>query len=286
MPNFDVFISHSSKNKEIARLAYYNSIANGLSPWFDEALFGIGDEMRPALLSAIADSAAYLLFASQDSLDSPWVQLEMVAAEARKRSDPAFRILIVKLDQSALPEWWSQFLFDAWKQDDQAGSVIRLLEVLIGRKIAPWITGAAFLSQEPSDVFFNNSASLAEHGRNWVLHYLGRIKGLMQAVATVGHPEEHQDTLRKLLDLSLLEKLPAIQSGWIPLEPGIFEHIHSSRMRVPPRISMHGVSGLYSFVLQENNEVFSRIAMIEKLTGDIVRHPIPFSFSTNFDAEL
>lgn len=27
MPNFDVFISHSSKNKEIARLTYYNGIA-------------------------------------------------------------------------------------------------------------------------------------------------------------------------------------------------------------------------------------------------------------------
>lgn len=32
MPNFDVFISHSSKNKEIARLAYYNGIVNGLRP--------------------------------------------------------------------------------------------------------------------------------------------------------------------------------------------------------------------------------------------------------------
>lgn len=36
MPNFHVFISHSSKNKEIARLAYYNAITNGLNPWFDE----------------------------------------------------------------------------------------------------------------------------------------------------------------------------------------------------------------------------------------------------------
>jgi hypothetical protein len=44
MPNFDVFISHSSKNKKIGRLAYYNAITNGMSPWFDEALFGAGDE--------------------------------------------------------------------------------------------------------------------------------------------------------------------------------------------------------------------------------------------------
>lgn len=285
MTNFHVFISHSSKNKEIARLAYYNAITNGLNPWFDEAIFDAGDEMLPTLDAAIADSAAYLLFASQDALNSKWVQHEMTAAAERKKNDPAFRLLVVKLDQHLLPEWWHQFLFDTWEADDQAGSVIRLLEALMGRKITPWITGAAFLSQEPSSVFFNESASLAEHGRNWVLHYLGHVKGLLQAVATVGHPAEHQDTLRKLLELSLLEKIP-IQSGWIPIEPGVFEHIHSNRMRVPPRITMHGVPEHYDFTLQVNNEVFSRIAMIGKSSGDIVRHAVPFSFSTHFDSEL
>ena len=80
MPNFHVFISQSSKNKEIAKLAYYNPITNGLNPWFDEALFGAGDEMRPTLEAAIADSASYLLFSSQEALNSKWVQLEMTTA--------------------------------------------------------------------------------------------------------------------------------------------------------------------------------------------------------------
>jgi len=64
MANFHVFISHSSKNKEIARFAYYNAITNGLNPWFDEALFDAGDEIQPTLEAAIAESASYLLFAS------------------------------------------------------------------------------------------------------------------------------------------------------------------------------------------------------------------------------
>jgi hypothetical protein len=45
------------------------------------------------------------------------------------------------------------------------------------------------------------------------LHYLGHIKGLLQAVVSVGYQAEYQDTLRKLLELSLLEKIPAIQLG-------------------------------------------------------------------------
>ena len=287
MPNFHVFISHSSKNKELARLAYYNAITNGLNPWFDEALFDAGDEMLPTLEGAIADSAAYLLFASQEALNSKWVQLEMTAAAERKKGDPTFRLLVVKLDdQHVLPEWWGQFLFDTWKSDDQAGSVIKLLESLMGRKITPWITGAAFLSHDPSNVFFNESASLAEHGRNWVLHYLGHIKGLLQAVASVGYQAEHQDTLRKLLELSLLEKIPAIQSGWVPIEPGVFEHIHPNRMRTPPRVKMHGLPDRYDFKLLANNEIFTRLAVVDKLNGEIVRYPVPFSLKTELDAEL
>ena len=220
-------------------------------------------------------------------LNSKWVQLEMTAAAERKKGDPTFRLLVVKLDdQHVLPEWWGQFLFDTWKADDQAGSVIKLLESLMGRKITPWITGAAFLSHDPSNVFFNESASLAEHGRNWVLHYLGHIKGLLQAVVSVGYQAEHQDTLRKLLELSLLEKIPAIQSGWIPIEPGVFEHIHPNRMRIPPRVKMHGLPDRYDFRLLANNEIFTRLAVIEKVSGEVVRYPVPFSFKTELDAEL
>ena len=94
-----------------------------------------------------------------------------------------------------------------------------------------WIIGAAFLSPEPSSVIFNESASLPEHSRNWVLYYLGHLKQLIQTVAAVGYVAEHQDTLQKLLGLSLLEQIPAIQAGWIPIAPGVFEHIHANRMR-------------------------------------------------------
>ena len=110
MPNFDSFISHSSKNKEIARLAYYNGISNGLRPWFGEALFKAGDEMLSTLVSAIDDSAGYLLFASQEARALKWVQAEMKAAKARKAADPAFKILVVKLGPCELPAWWDGYL--------------------------------------------------------------------------------------------------------------------------------------------------------------------------------
>lgn len=204
MVNFDIFISHSSKNKEIARPTYYNGISNGLRPWFDEALFHAGDEMLPILASAIEDSAGYLLFASQVALASIWVQAEMEVAEVRKRADPGFKIIVVKLVPCGLPTWWDKYLHCEWKSDDESGSVIRLLEAILGRKVVSSLTGAAFLSPEPSSVIFNKSASLAEHSRNWVLYYLRQVKQLLQSVAAVGYAAEHQDTLQKLLSLSLM----------------------------------------------------------------------------------
>lgn len=286
MPNFDVFISHSSKNKEIARLVYYSGIANGLRPWFDESLFAVGDEMLPTLEAAIQDSAAYLLFASQQSLNSTWVQHEMRFAEAQKEKVPSFKLIVVKFDDCDLPEQWEAYLYAGWRAEDEPGSVINLLEAMLGRKLAPWITGASFLSAEPSAVFLNKTATLAEHSRNWVLYYLGHVKGLLQAVSTVGHPAEHHDTLQKLLGLSLLEKVPVIQAGWIPIEPSIFEHIHANRMRIPPLITAHGLPPQYKVKLLTNNEVFSRMTIVDSQSGEVVRHAVPFSFNTEFDAEL
>lgn len=286
MPNYDIFISHSSKNKEIARLTYYNGISNGLRLWFDEALFKAGDEMLPTLVSAIEDSAGYLLFASKEALASDWVQKEMDAAETRKTADPTFKILVVKLEPCELPAWWNAYVHCEWNSDDEPGSVVRLLEAILGRKVVSWITGAAFLSATPSSAIFNESASLAEHSRNWVLYYLGHVKQLIQSVAAVGYVAEHRDTLQKLLGLSLLEKIPAIQAGWIPIAPGMFEIIHPNRMRVPPRLVWNGLPDRYKVVLLINDEISTRISIVDAVMGEVVTHPVPFSFEVGLEAEL
>jgi len=286
MANFDVFISHSSRNKEVARLTYYNGISSGLRPWFDEALFCAGDDMLPTLKSAIQDSAAYLLFASNLALESEWVQAEMKSAQMRKEADPDFKIIVVKLEPCDLPPWWDRFLRCEWKREDEPGSVIELLEAILGRKIIPWVTGAAFLSLFPSSLALNQSGTLAEHSRNWVLYYVGHLKQIIQAVSTVGYASEHQDTLKKLLDLSLLKQVPAIQFGWIPTEPGVFEHIHPNRMRVAPEVIPHGLPGQYRIELIENNEIFTRMSIMDTASGEVVRHPVPFSFRFEMDAEL
>jgi len=286
MSNFDIFISHSSKNKEIARLTYYSAIANGLRPWFDESLFEVGDSMLPTLKNAIQESKSYLLFASEQALNSPWVQHEMNLAKQKKEAHSDFKLIVVKIDDYNLPEYWKSFLFIDWNVYDQFGSVITLFEAILGRKLRSWVTLASFLSKELSSVYLNETATLVEHSRNWLLYYLGHTKGLLQSVTNVGYSTEHQDTLEKLLRLSLFEKLPVIQFGWIPIEPGIFEYIHGNRMRIHPKIISNGLPFKYKLKVLENNEIFSKIAIVDSSSDHIVQHAVPFSISVVLDSEL
>jgi hypothetical protein len=55
---------------------------------------------------------------------------------------PVNAIIVIKLDELDLSEWWNQFLYATWDSFDQPGSVIRLVESLLGHKIFPGITGA------------------------------------------------------------------------------------------------------------------------------------------------
>ena len=74
----------------------------------------------------------------------------------------------------------------------------------------------------------------------WALYCLGHVKRLIQGVAAVGYVAEHQDTLQKFLGLSLLEQIPAIQAGWIPIALGclrIFMPIGCDIMAMPININ-------------------------------------------------
>jgi hypothetical protein len=58
----DLFISHSSATKELARHVFYNAVANSLSPWYDEALLSLGDQLEQELRIGIEASKSFVLF--------------------------------------------------------------------------------------------------------------------------------------------------------------------------------------------------------------------------------
>lgn len=285
--SFDVFISHSSATKEIARHIFYNAISNGLSVWYDEALLDLGDVLEQEIEQGIAKSQTFLLLHSAAAMKKRWVPFEMQLAEARFNGDQEIRIIVVKLDDEPLPsEFWNQFLYQQWNNADQAGSIFRLLSSLTGRNPFVEIPAAAVLSSVPSSLFINQSSTIAEHSRNYVLYYVSHLKTLLGAVASVGYENELRDTIKKVLGVSLFESVPMLQGGRFVLAPGLFEIMWPNRMRIPPVITLHGLPDRYFWEPVKKDEVSCRIAIIEKSTGVQVSHPVPLAFALSAEAEL
>ncbi len=282
----DLFISHSSATKELARHVFYNAVANSLSPWYDEALLSLGDQLEQELRFGIEASRSFVLFYCRAAIEKKWVPLEMDMAKAKYESDQSFRLIVVKLDNEPLPDFWNQFLFHSWNSEDQPSSILRLISELTGRNPVVQIASAAVLSAAPSEVFINSSNTIAEHSRNFVFYYLSHVKQLLSAVHQVGHEQELRDTLGKLLQLSVFEQLPCLQGGVIPIAPAIFEVIFPNRMRIAPRLSVTGLPSRYKWSIVKNSEISCRIAINESANGSLVQHPVPLSIAMSFDAEL
>jgi len=288
MDTHDIFISHSSATKELARHIYYNAISNGLHPWYDEAFLNMGDELDPTIADGILKSKSFLLIHLKAAMEKRWVPMEMEIAKDKHLKDPAFRLLVIKLDEEPLPSdgFWDQFLYGEWSNQDQAGSILKVLEGITGNKGVISIAAASVLTSDPSGVFVNESGSVAEHSRNYVLWYFGHVKQLLRTTVQVGHEQELRDTLAKLLELSMFENIPNIQGGFIPVEPGVFEVIHANRMRIPPRISIIGLPSRYKWSLDKGNEVFTRFKIQDVSSNQIVKHPVPLAISMSLSAEL
>jgi TIR domain len=281
------FISHSSATKELARHIYYNGIANGLSVWYDEGLLEVGDLLIPDIEKGIYTSAGFLLLHCKQAIEKQWVPMEMKIAKEKYEKDSSTKIIVVKLDDQPLNDpFWEQFIYANWNPLDQPGSILKLLEVLTGRKGVMAITASAMLTRNPSDIFLNETATIAEHTRNFILWYFGHVKQLIYSSVSIGNETELRDTLGKILHLSLFENIPLIQGGLVPVEPGLFEIIHPVRMFRIPDISIVGLPSRYSWEKAEANEVFTRVRIIDSQTSKQVSYPVPLAISVMLEAEL
>ena len=288
METHDIFISHSSATKELARHIYYNAISNGLQPWYDEAFLNMGDDLDPTIAEGIQKSKSFLLIHSKAAMEKRWVPMEMEIAKEKYENDHHFRLLVIKLDDEPLPNdgFWDKFLYGEWSSHDQAGSIIKILEGITGRKGIVSIAAASVLTPDPSSVFVNESCTVAEHSRNYVLWYFSHVKQLLNATINVGHEQEIRDTLAKILELSMFENIPNIQGGFIPVAPGVFEIIHANRMRIPPKISLVGLPSRYKWSLEKGNEVFTRFKIHDASNNQLIEHPVPLAISIKLDARL
>jgi nucleoside 2-deoxyribosyltransferase len=89
-PTFDVFVSHSSRDREFAADVADRLNAEGLQPFYDASV-PIGQEISKAIWDALAECHAFIVIVSPDSAPDAMGMVELGAATAWNK--PIFVLL-------------------------------------------------------------------------------------------------------------------------------------------------------------------------------------------------
>jgi len=96
------FMSHGSADKPVVR-----EVAGQLGAdrcWIDEGEIKPGESLFEKIDAGIADSRVFVLFWSANSAGSAWVKEELSQARLRALRDRGFRLVLVKLDATPIPD--------------------------------------------------------------------------------------------------------------------------------------------------------------------------------------
>ena len=125
---YDVFLSHSSKDKTVVRAVAERLKGDGLRVWFDECEIKPGNNIPWKIDQGLVQSRIVVLCMSANGFGSEWTQLE---TNTRRMQDPLNiqgRILFLRLDETPIKETLAQFRFLNWLPDPQKQDYARLFE--------------------------------------------------------------------------------------------------------------------------------------------------------------
>ena len=96
--NYDVFLSHSSKDKDIVRNVAERLRADGLRVWFDEWILEPGDSVPKKIDDGLERSRVLVLCMSAQAFGSEWAQLESYTFRFRDPLNQERRFLPLRMD--------------------------------------------------------------------------------------------------------------------------------------------------------------------------------------------
>ncbi|ETR73095.1 MAG: hypothetical protein OMM_01224 [Candidatus Magnetoglobus multicellularis str. Araruama] len=106
-----IFISHSNKDKEIARKISADLQARGIRIWLDEAEIKIGDSLIQKISEAIKTTDFILVLLTENSVNSVWVQKEIKTALNREIESKQKYLLPVVVGNPELPSFLMDRLY-------------------------------------------------------------------------------------------------------------------------------------------------------------------------------
>ncbi len=130
MPNpflWDVFLSHSSRDKLRVRQLAERLREAGLQVWFDEWVIQPGDDIYSAIEHGLEYARTLILCMSQAAIDSDWVKLERNTAIFRDPQNKQRRFIPVLLADCRMPDTIRRYAYVDWR-DESDEALAKLIQ--------------------------------------------------------------------------------------------------------------------------------------------------------------
>ena len=126
--SFDVFLSHSSKDKTVVRAVAERLRADGLRVWFDEWVLKADDSIPAKIEEGLEHSRVLVLCMSADAFGSEWAQLEAGTFRFRDPQNKERRFIPLRLDEVPIRGSLAQSLYINWLAADREQEYSKLLQ--------------------------------------------------------------------------------------------------------------------------------------------------------------
>jgi TIR domain-containing protein len=124
---YDVFLSHSSRDKPAVRELAQRLRADGLRVWLDEWVIRPGDMIGLKVEQGLERSRTLVLVMSASSFASEWATLERHTAMFRDPTNAQRRFIPLRLDDAEIKDTLKQFAYVDWRERTHA-EYAKLLE--------------------------------------------------------------------------------------------------------------------------------------------------------------
>jgi hypothetical protein len=169
-----VFLSHSWHDNAFVRLFREDLEAAGVEAWVDEVRLKVADPLPIEIANALANSDYVLVFLSQHSIESRWVQKEMSIATSLEISGTQVHLLPIRLDDSAVPPLLADRLYADFRNPSQYDSEFRNILGRLNPDALPRREYSFYcltLDSRRKDRLVRAAKSESMH--TWVVDYLG-----------------------------------------------------------------------------------------------------------------
>ncbi len=125
---YDVFLSHSTKEKAVVRDVAERLRNDGLKVWLDDWVLKPGDSIPAKIEEGLEHSRVLVLCMSANAFGSDWAQLEAGTFRFRDPLNKERRFIPLRLDKAPIKGSLAQFLYINWLAADREQDYPKLLE--------------------------------------------------------------------------------------------------------------------------------------------------------------